>query len=188
MSIKKDIYLALCEQLNTKLNGLNGVPKLQWIDKDMGQLNWLDEYHPIPKPAVLIKFGRTQWETTTGGLQQGDSIIEVSVLFDNMADSFDGSTNQDLALEFFDFNEEVFEALQGFCGENFSALVRIEDDEDTDHKNFIVTPMRFATVITQEDPSYKSQKSVEADVTVLHKKALSDAPSKKATSSFIGQV
>lgn len=184
MSVKKDIYLAITSYLMETLNGENGVRRLEWVDKDFGQLDKLDQVDAFPRPAILMSFGTVDWELSGGSQQQGDAVLEFKVIFDNFADSFDGSDNQQLALEFFDFNEAVFEALQGLYGDGFTSLTRIQDEEDTDHDNFIVTPLRFATVITDTNPVLGKQKQVEPPVNIIHKKALTEK-SVKAVSDFI---
>lgn len=162
MDVKKQIYLAIQDHL------VQTIPSLKWIDKNMGQLASLDQQLPIPMPGILISFGSTQWLTISAGLKQGQAIITFIILFENYADSFTGSVNQDLALSYFDFTEEVATALEGFSGSNFTPLVLIADQEDEDHANFIATMLQFSTVITNSSSVRKNTTTVEPDLSVTH--------------------
>jgi len=185
MSVKKDIYIAITEYLKTNLNGAGDVPALAWIDKDMGQLNNLEQFHPLPMPAILMSFGQTRWTTLNPTTQQGETTMRFKVICENYADSFDGSPDQALAISFFDFNEEVYKTLQGLQGATFTPMIRVGDEEDEEHGNFIVTILDFATTITDitAKPSAKFV-DAEANSDVQYKKTLG-APADKMVSDFV---
>lgn len=182
MSIKKEIHLAISNYLLDTLKGMESLPDLQWVDKDMGQLNWIDDI-VFPRPAILIGFGRTSWENVSKGLQQGTSTIIFKVILDNYADSFTGSPNQELALQFFEFNQMVHDALQGLEGSNFTPLMRTADEEDEEHANFIVSVLEYSTMIT--DTTFAPErKLVDAEAETSVRKVESvDRP--KAISAFV---
>ena len=144
-SIKGDIYTALKDHLKNEITGLN------WIDKYKGQLEYIEvgsEF--VTFPAVFISFATSQWQTSGGGVQKSQTVISIITAYENYADSFDGSENEDEALLFWEFNEAVHKALQGFKGDCFTALERIGDQEDEDHTNVIATRFTYATEITDD--------------------------------------
>ncbi len=150
MSVKGTIYKALADRLMDKLTFAVGVelPSLKWVDKENAQFLKMEKGYPIPLPAITIRFVNTDWTTNGRNVQDGNAVIEFSIGYENYSDSFEGSVNQDDALKFYEFNEQVFAALQGFSGEGFTALQRINDGEDDDHDAMIVSKMSFTTLIT----------------------------------------
>jgi hypothetical protein len=152
MSIKGDIFKAIGQHLMDKLQFSNNhMPSLQWFDKDFGQADLIKEgIVALPMPAALISFRTPNWSSALSGVQQGSTTIRVRILWENYADSFQGSINQDKAIQFFEFNELAHKALQGFSGEFFSGLDRNADDEDDDHTNVVITDMFYATIITDD--------------------------------------
>ena len=122
------------------------IESLEFVDKYRGQLD-AQGIFTFPRPAVFISFARFEWESTVDGSQRGQGLIKFRIVVENYADSYEGSVNQDLALEFFDFNEKVHEALQGLSGTYFSSLNRKTDEDDEDHGNVIVTIMEYETTL-----------------------------------------
>lgn len=128
------------------------IQKLEFFDKYRGQLDTPGIF-TFPRPAIFMSFGRFEWESGVNGTQRGTGIIRFRIAVENYADSYDGSINQDEALEFFDFNEQVHEALQGLSGSYFEALKRVSDEDDEDHGNVIVTIMEYQTVLIDNSGS-----------------------------------
>ncbi|KAB2918703.1 MAG: hypothetical protein F9K23_00785 [Bacteroidetes bacterium] len=162
MSIKKNLFLALQEQLRT-------VDRMQWVDKNMGQVRLLDDTGAlVPMPAVLIEFSEAAYARTGAGVQRGQCVVRFTVLYENYADSHADSTNKDVALRYFDFTEAVYKALEGFEYPGCTPLTRMGEEEDNDHSNFIVTNLIFATEITDDSAAQKTiplGKSLEVNAT-----------------------
>jgi hypothetical protein len=158
MSIKAKIFKQLSAYLMAKLqfnqvvsiNNPIPIPNLKFVDKQMGQFNSPDLYHASPLPCILISFGRTTWNSDSRQQQSGDSIIRFYIYFENYADSFQGSLNQDKALQFFEFNEKVHQALQGLSGYGYTQLERVSDEDDQDHDMIIGTVFEYSTTITDD--------------------------------------
>lgn len=140
MSVKGTIYKTIAKHLMQSVSGL------AMVDKDKGQLENISEF-AIPYPCVLISFGRFEYESVGGGIKKGIGTIRFRVAYENYADSYTGSINQDLALQFFDFNEAVQTALEGLFSDEFSPLSLIADEDDQEHKNVIVTIFEYETTI-----------------------------------------
>ena len=145
------------------------VATLEFVDKYRGQLNTPGIF-TFPRPAVFISFGRFDWESMVNGSQIGKGVIKFRIVVENYADSYEGSVNQDLALEFFEFNEKVHEALQGLSGTYFSNLERTTDEDDEDHGNVIVTVMEYKTTLVDTSASTtKNYVLVDPDLNVAYK-------------------
>src|SRR6185437_2811549 len=86
------------------------------------------------------------------------------VYFENYADSFNGSMNQDKALQFFDFNEAVHQSLQGFDGDLFTALDRVSDEDDEDQDMIIGTVFEYTTLITDTSADEHRKYTVVTDI------------------------
>lgn len=146
------------------------VPELKWFDKDKGQFENISN-HVMPLPAVLMSFGRTPYQTQSGLIQKGTLTLRFRIGYENYADSFTGSINQDKALEFFDFNEAIYVALSGLSTTYMKNLERTADEDDQDHKNVIVTIMEFTgTLIDDAADECKNFVLTEPELNVEHVK------------------
>lgn len=159
MSVKGKIFKLLAAYLMEKLqfdqvvseDNPFPIPNLRWVDKQMGQFNHPELSQLVPLPAILIGFRKTNWQSESRRVQRGDSVLTFWVYFENYADSFQGSMNQDLALQFFEFNEAVHQALQGFDIPGLiTALDRISDEDDEDQDMIIGTIFEYSTIISDD--------------------------------------
>jgi hypothetical protein len=140
MSVKKHTQKEIGAYLKLQ------IAELEFVDKYRGQLETPGIF-TFPRPAVFISFGRFDWETGVNKTQTGKGLIKFRIAVDNYADSYEGSINQEQALAFFDFNEKVYEALQGLSGTYFNSLERKSDEDDENHGNLIVTIMEYETTL-----------------------------------------
>ena len=146
MSVKKHTQKEIGTYLKTQ------VPTLAHFDKYRGQLDATGMFS-FPRPAVFMSFGRFEWESGVNGTQRGTGVIRFRIAVENYAEAYEGSINQDAALEFFEFNEKIHEALQGLSGTYFEALKRVSDEDDEDHGNVIVTIMEYQTTLIDNSAS-----------------------------------
>ena len=77
------------------------IPALKWFDKDKGQLDNLSR-NIIPFPAVFFSFGNTAYTSQSNKIQKGNAVLRFRIGYENYADSFRSSINQDKALDFFE--------------------------------------------------------------------------------------
>lgn len=177
MSIKKDLFVQfgayLMEALKDFPEELN-LPDLQHFDKQMGQFTNPELFNAIPLPCILMEYGQFDWVTIGKNQQKGSGNIRFYLYFENYADSNAGSINQDLALQFFEFSEQVNMALNGFSLPGMAALERVSDNEDSNQDMIITSTVDFGTVITDVATDY-TRKFVmaEPDVTVIRVKQTS---------------
>lgn len=149
MSVKGTTYKEITDHLKAT------VPAIQWVDKDRGQLEDAGNF-VFPRPAVFVSFGLGQYESQGGGILKGDKILRVRTCYENYADSFTGSLNQEKALAYFEFDEAVHKALEGFNGTHFQGLTKISDEDDLDHTNLIVQVLEYTMNITDDSAATKN--------------------------------
>ncbi|MDY3352312.1 hypothetical protein PG357_10005 [Riemerella anatipestifer] len=178
MSVKGDIYKTIEAHLMDNVEGL------AVVDKDRGQLENISEF-AMPFPAILMSYGRFEYEPIGGGLKKGTGTIQFRVAYENYADSYSGSINQDLALQFFEFNEQVQNALEGFSSDLFSPLTLIADEDDKDHKNIIVTIFEYeTTIVNKSGANDKNYIQVDATPKVRYTQK-ENLPKREAHNDFI---
>lgn len=165
--IFKELSAHLLQQVNT----------LEWVDKDRGQIEDPTNFM-FPKPAVFLNFRVPEYENMADGKQIGKAILRVRTVVENYAESNSQSLNQDMALQFFEFNEKVHQALQHLHGSLFQNLQRISDEDDNDHKNLIVTIMEYSFVLIDTSTVHlKGYQKLEIDPKLIVNASLQ----KKAT-------
>jgi len=177
MSIKKDIFKAIGTHLMATLQNMPGLPNLAHYDKQMGQFTSPELALVLPLPCVLIEFGNFNWETIGRNNQKGEGVISFSVYFENYANSFTGSLNQDIALQFFEFTEAVHVALQGYGLDFMAPLNRIGDAEDTEQDMIIMSVINYQTTI--KDLTTDTRRSfidIDPGINVEYKKESSRPP------------
>ncbi len=164
MSIKGQVFKEISDHLAAE------VSELIYIDKDRGQTE-KENALVVPKPAVLIAFLRFEWSDAGNGIKLGKGVVRVRTVCENYAESYVGSIDQELALAFFDLNEKVDAALEGFGGEKFRPLVKVADEDDLDHNNVIVTVFEYeTTIIDDTKANCKNMVKVEAEPVVEYVK------------------
>ncbi|GEN71591.1 hypothetical protein [Chryseobacterium lathyri] len=155
MSIKGIVFKEISGHLEAQ------VEELIYIDKDRGQVE-KENIVMVPKPAILIAFMRFEWSDIGNGIKEGKGIIRVRVICENYAESYTGSIDQEQALAFFDLNEKVDAALEGFSGTHFREMKKVSDEDDLDHNNIIVTVYEYETTII-DDTKANCSKMVKVD-------------------------
>lgn len=184
MSVKKDIFTVIGAHLMATVLPITGredlpdLPGLQWFDKQMGQFDSPELSYAVPLPVVLLEYGQFTWTTIGQNQQKGEGTLRFYIYFENYANSFDGSLNQDMALCFWEFTEMVHLALQGFgIKDKMSALERIGDAEDIAQDMVITSVMEYsATIYDNSTDRGRNFIDVEPDVTVEYKRKSSRPP------------
>jgi hypothetical protein len=161
MSVKKDIFLEMSAYAMAKLQTYDAnlhpqgaftpemaLPGLAWFDKQMGQFTAPDLATAMPLPCILMEYQPFNWRRIGKGVQHGTGSIRLYIYFENYASSFNGSFNQQTALNFFMFTEQVNAIFEGYSIENkMMKLERISDNEDTAEDMIITSTVDYGTVI-----------------------------------------
>jgi hypothetical protein len=172
MSVKKEIFKTIGDLLTENLKNLpDGLPDLKWFDKQMGQFNQPDTAFTIPLPAVLMEYGPVVWETTGVNNQKGSGKLKFTVYYENYAGSFTGSSDQVLALQFFDFTTAIHRVLQGFgIDDLMSAMTRTGDAEDITQDTIIASVMEYSmTVFDHSTDRTRNYIDVDPDLSMAYK-------------------
>jgi len=161
MAVKKDTFLEIGAYLMSVLQNFDAIahpagilpaelnlPGLAWFDKQMGQFTNPEMAIAIPLPCILMEYQAFTWNTVGKNEQHGTGNIRFYVYFENYADAFTGSANQTLALQFFDFTDQVNQALQGYRLPMMTPLLRVGDNEDSAEDMIITSQVDYGTILT----------------------------------------
>ncbi len=154
MKIRSEVY----KQIRDKLK--QGMPALQYVDLQKGQMNNKPQNYPVPLPACLVEFRQPNWSESTGG-QLGDCYIRFYLYIDHVTDSFDGAELENETIELLDNLDELYELMQGFSGENFNPLNRITDDIVEYKDRYVCYRTDFRTTLFHNDKIEKTAKKPE---------------------------
>lgn len=192
MSVKKTIFKNLGELLLSKLVNADpafaakALPELKWFDKQMGQFDTPELSFALPLPTILLEFGQFTWSTVGQNNQKGEGSLRIYIYFENYANSFTGSLNQDVALQFFEFTEAVHQVLQGYgIVDVMSPMVRIGDAEDIAQDMVITSVMDYAcTIFDNATDRTRNFTDVDPQLTVEYKKK-SSRPAPPPSTDFL---
>lgn len=121
MTPRKELFVAVKTAIAT-------IPELEYVDlfrkQDNNSFEWT---------AALIKIGNVKWVTMTEQNQEGNCQVDV-LLFckDGWMDQHQGTADPDHGLIEIDLIDSIAEKLQFLKGEQFTALLQTEDDEQDD--------------------------------------------------------
>ncbi|MBT1702942.1 hypothetical protein [Chryseosolibacter indicus] len=104
------LYLDLCEYLKTV------VPELRWIDQDFGQLEHFEVRPEVSFPCCLIDFVSASYSGLSNLAQIGEVVVNIRLGFAPFSQSYHAAPMnvKEKALEFYDVEQKVYEALQGW--------------------------------------------------------------------------
>ena len=103
---------------------LEAIPEVKHIDLWHEQIDYLPEEYPWPSGSIFIEFNTNDIETTGLKVQDINAEIDIYFCLDTLADSYNESTTQAIALAFGAVLKKIHKALQGVHGLNFSTLDR----------------------------------------------------------------
>mgnify|MGYP003574986080 CR=1 FL=1 len=112
-SIFGQLFLALQNLIKTKC------PSVRWIDLDLGQLEEDTMRPAVSFPCVLIDFNQSTFEDLQRKAQKGQGVFTLRIGFASYSQT--ASTTPapvtEKGLQFFEIENEVFKAVQGFEAE-----------------------------------------------------------------------
>ena len=135
-------YLELVEIIKEK------VPEVRWQDLWMEQTSQEGVEYPFATPAVFYQFDTN--DIVNKGENEQDLHVYVTVLLalDTVADSHDGSLNQEHALRFGGIMRQIHKAFHGRAGVHFSKLTRVAIRKEVAPPYVQLYSQTYATVIT----------------------------------------
>lgn len=108
---KKEIYLAISAQAKQVM------PEFKYIDLDRGQEKDEGSNYPVPYPFLLIEFGEFEYSDLLEGNQLASGDIILKARRSLLSDTYMGAPISN-AMDILDFEDEIFQAFQGFMGMN----------------------------------------------------------------------
>lgn len=148
----------------------NNLVPIAHFDRFKGQYLNPDMHQPWATPACFFKFNIV-WEDLSTNTQRGIGVLEVHLELENYGESYDGSPDQNYALQDYEYMKAISAILHGFKTANFTALKRRTSDEDENPSNTNVTIIRFEfEVIDESFERYRQWLVEKLDDVELHKK------------------
>jgi hypothetical protein len=112
------------------------VPELRYIDQDLGQLEHYEIRPAVSFPCVLIDVDAFDFSDTSSNSQVGEGMLKIrlGVQAYSAANNLAPASVQLKALEYYELEQKIHEALHGWRDEGFSKLLRrksvLEDRND----------------------------------------------------------
>lgn len=158
-----NLYLKLLNRLKTK------VPDLRYIDQDLGQLENYGLKPPVSWPCCLIDIEEFQFSDTAGAnVQEAQGIISLRIGLVKYTDSNNlvPDNIRPNALKYYEIEQQVYEALQGWEDDGFSRLLRRGAGTERREDDIRVRVLKFA-VSWQDDSASLKKTKVSVPVPVI---------------------
>lgn len=144
---------------STLANASLGIQFLDLYNRQFEQLEQGKdiEVNSFDLPAVLVQL-KVVWALQAKGIQRGDCTITLHIgqeLYENT--DAQSPESLDALGRIFDLPQEIYLALQGLTGANFTGLVRIDSEPDADYTNLNVQRVVFKTTITDASKANTDQ-------------------------------
>ncbi len=152
MNLFKDLYLELADKINEKIT------EVQWIDLWHNQVNFLEDEHPFPAPAIFMQFFLRDRNEMGEYLQDLQFQIDFYLFYETFADTdYDSPTRED-ALEFLSTLDNLQTLFHGTDGQVYQNMKRARvSPEDTGNAGHLYKVSFTASVVDKgatEDRKY----------------------------------
>ena len=137
----KETYTELAELITTN------IPAIKWVDLWANQTEMFEVEFPFPFPAVFIEINSDDIESIGELAQDINAFITFHVAYETLAETYQGSYNQNSALGFFDLLTDLHKLLHSTYGANFGQLNRVALRAEQSGDNIIQYGMTYTSVI-----------------------------------------
>lgn len=161
-SLFAQLFLAIQEQIEKE------VPEIRQIDIDLGQLETYETRPAVSFPCVLIDFPATPYSNHSQGWQWADVNVTIRLGFTpfSSASSITPDVTKEQALHFFELENKLYEALQGFtAGGCIQPLIRVSAATERREDAYRVREIQFTTG-TEDDTAKTKVGHQAADLEV----------------------
>jgi len=137
-----DLFLAISDRIKEE------VPEIKWIDQDFGQLEVFEMRPSVDFPCALIDFPNATYSQLLELGQMGDVTIMVRLGFAPFSTSNSAAPLEvrEKAMEYYQIEQKVFQALHGWDTEFTDKLIRMAaDTEQRDKDGLRVRILTFTT-------------------------------------------
>lgn len=114
-----ELYKELAEKIKKNIDGI------EWVDLWHNQVGFLETEHPFPTPAIFMAFRSNNMKDLSQKAQLVTLQIDFYLYYETMADTYNGSYNQDKALDFLKSIGALNKLLHASTGDNYSQMKRI---------------------------------------------------------------
>lgn len=118
-NVIKEVYKEICTKIT------ENIPEVKWIDLWHNQVSFLDQEHQFPAPAVFLAFRIISVMDTGNKGQKLVIQVDMYLFYETFADTYNGSWNQDDALDFLDNIGNLHRVFHGSAGATYSNMRRI---------------------------------------------------------------
>lgn len=136
-----NFYLNTIERLSTE------APIVRYIEQDLGQMDNYPEggRPPVSFPCVLIDIDDTAFEEIGENCQLGEGILQVRVCQPtySAANNLTPTEVRNTALNYYETEQQVHNALHGWAKDNISKLVRVSAKLEKRNDEYRVRVMRY---------------------------------------------
>ncbi|MFD2566091.1 hypothetical protein [Pseudotenacibaculum haliotis] len=119
MQFWTELYKELATKITENLN------QIEWVDLWHNQINFLEEEHPFPTPAVFLSFRSRDLQDTGNKVQQVTLQVDCFLYYETLLDTHAGAYNQDGALNFIESLDHLYALFHGSSGNNYSSMRRL---------------------------------------------------------------
>ncbi len=134
-----NIYLQIVAQLKT------ACPNIAYIDQDLGQLEHYELRPAVSLPCALIDIDDIAFEHNGDNAQTGEGIVQVRIAHQpySASNSLAPDEVRQKALDYYEREQDVYLALQGFSHDNFRDLNRVSAKTEKRNDPLRVRVIRF---------------------------------------------
>lgn len=119
------------------------------------QVEFIEEETPFLMPAIFIEFGKIDWRSQTGGLQDANLTIGLHVLTNAVPEGYDGE------IFHLDLLDKINYCLHGFNSGSMGTLTRVTSIPCHDHEEILDNTEIFKCLV-QDDTAVKKQVKISA--------------------------
>lgn len=115
------LFLEISKHIQTS------VPEVKWIDQDFGQLEQFDTRPPVNFPCVLIDFPMATYSGLSDLAQMADITVQLRIGFAPFSQGHSRAPEKvrEEAVKYYEIEQKIFEAVQGWQTEFCQPLIRI---------------------------------------------------------------
>tara|TARA_R100001369_G_scaffold88101_1_gene124183 strand:+ start:812 stop:1378 length:567 start_codon:yes stop_codon:yes gene_type:complete len=114
-----ELYKELCEKVTANIE------EIAWQDLWHNQVNFLQDEHPFPTPALFYAIRIIDVDDLSEKAQDCNVQVDMYHYFETFADTYVGSYNQESALAFLQNCKKVYQLFHSTNGESYSGMRRI---------------------------------------------------------------
>jgi len=138
-SILGNMYLNIIQQL------VDNCPNIKYFDMDLGQLEHYNERPAVSLPCGLIDFDEIAFEHNGDNYQTGEGILQIRIAHQpySASNSLAPEEVREKALDYFEHEQAIYLALQGFSAGEMRDLNRVSTRTEKRNDTLRVRTIKF---------------------------------------------